>query len=262
MPVAIELHNLSKAFIIKHNKADQLKSKFIGLFYERYRERRELFWALKNVDLSIQKGETCGIIGPNGSGKSTLLRIIAHVLTPTSGTVSVYGRVAPMIELGVGFHHELTGKENVYLNASLFGLSRKEIDSIYDKIVTFSELQDLIDVPIKNYSSGMFMRLGFSVAMHLSPEIFLIDEIFAVGDENFQRKCIEKVNELKRGGTTILFISHSLDSIERICDRVYLLERGEIVTVGEAREVIDRYKERVVQSSRSDRQIQRTRISE
>ncbi len=238
---AIEVRNVWKQFIIRHNRADSLKERFIGLFNRRHREHCEPFWALRDINLTIEHGEALGLIGPNGSGKSTLLRLIARTLYPTKGEIIVRGRVAPMIEIGVGFHHELTGQENIYLNASLYGLTRREIDRIYNDIVDFSELGEFIDVPVKNYSTGMYARLGFSIAVHLDPDILLIDEVLAVGDEHFQKKCLEQMMEFRRRGKTIVFVSHSAEAIKKICDRACLLSQGMIKAFGEVASVLEAY---------------------
>jgi ABC-type polysaccharide/polyol phosphate transport system ATPase subunit len=223
----------------------------ISLFQPRYRERRETFWALRGIDLRVREGECLGLIGPNGSGKSTLLRILASIYRPTEGEATVRGRVAPMIELGVGFQPDLSGQENVYLNTSLFGLSRRDTDAVYQQIVEFSGLGEFIDVPVKNYSTGMYARLGFSVAVHLEPEVLLVDEVLAVGDANFQRKCVERIEALRRQGTTIVLVSHQLPMIERMCDRVCLLVRGRLEAEGDPRQAIARYQE--VTSARAAR---------
>jgi len=241
----VEVQDLWKSFCIRHNRNDSLKERFISLFDGRRRERREIFWALRGVNLKVAQGEMVGIIGPNGSGKSTLLRIIAGILHPTKGSVIVRGSVAPLIEIGVGFHPELTGQENIYLNASLYGLTRKEIDRIYDKVVEFSGLEDFIDVPVKNYSTGMYMRLGFAIAVQLDMDILLVDEVLAVGDEAFQRKCLAKMQELKERGKTILFVSHALDLVSRLCDRAYLLIDGRVAMEGVAEEVTGCYNKKV-----------------
>jgi ABC-2 type transport system ATP-binding protein/lipopolysaccharide transport system ATP-binding protein len=239
---AIEIRDVWKSFIIRHNRADSLKARVVGLIHKRYRERREEFWALRAIDLTIERGEALGLMGPNGSGKSTLLRLIARALYPTRGEIIIRGRVAPMIEIGLGFHHELTGRENVYLSASLYGLTRRETSRIYAKIVEFSELEEFIDVPVKNYSTGMYARLGFSIAVHLDPDILLIDEVLAVGDEDFQKKCIERMLEFRRQGRTMLFVSHNPASVEMICDRVCLLSHGNIAEVGDMSHVLGRRK--------------------
>jgi len=238
---AIEVRNVWKQFIIRHNRSDSLKERFLGLFHRRYREQCEPFWALRDISFAVERGEALGLIGPNGSGKSTLLRLIARTLYPTKGEIIVRGRVAPMIELGVGFHHELTGQENIYLNASLYGLTRREVDRIYRDIVEFSELEGFIDVPVKNYSMGMKARLGFSVAVHLDPDILLIDEVLAVGDERFQKKCLERMMGFRERNKTIVFVSHSTEAVKKLCDRACLLMRGEIVAAGHVSEVLEAY---------------------
>jgi len=240
---AIELRGVSKAFLHRRNPGLNLKVLLLGMIHARHREQRELFWALRDVDLTVHRGECIGLIGSNGSGKSTLLRIIAGIFAPTAGRVTVRGRVTPIIELGVGFHPELTGRENVYLNTSLYGLSRRDTDSIYDAIVKFSELPDFMDLPIKNYSSGMLVRLGFSVAAHLEPDILLVDEVLAVGDEHFQQKCLARMEDVRRRNTTVVLVSHSMDIVERMCDRACLLVRGSLDTEGEPGKVIGRYRE-------------------
>lgn len=242
---AIEVRNVWKQFLVRHNRADSLKERFIGLFNKRYREHCEPFWALRDISFTVERGEALGLIGPNGSGKSTLLRLIARTLVPTKGEIIVRGRVAPMIELGVGFHHELTGQENIYLNASLYGLTRREIDRIYKDIVDFSELGEFIDVPVKNYSTGMYARLGFSIAVHLDPDILLIDEVLAVGDEHFQKKCLERMMEFRRRGKTIVFVSHSAEAIKKLCDRACLLSQGTITAIGEAAPVLEVYEAKI-----------------
>jgi ABC-type polysaccharide/polyol phosphate transport system ATPase subunit len=195
------------------------------------------------VDLSVGAGECLGLIGPNGSGKSTLLRLMAGIFPPTEGRLEVDGRVAPMIELGVGFHPDLTGCENVYLNTSLFGLPRGETDRLYDSIVEFSGLAAFMDMPVKAYSSGMYMRLGFAVTIHLDADVLLIDEILAVGDEAFHQKCIERLHRIRTSGRTIVLVSHDLALVERICDRVGLLVGGRILAEGKPGAVIERYHE-------------------
>lgn len=242
MQPAIEARNVWKRFIIRHNRSDSLKERFLGLFHRRYREQCEPFWALRDISFTVERGEALGLIGPNGSGKSTLLRLIARTLYPTKGEIIVRGRVAPMIDLGAGFHHELTGQENIYLNASLYGLTRREVDRIYNDIVEFSELGEFIDVPVKNYSTGMYARLGFSIAVHLDPDILLIDEVLAVGDERFQQKCLERMMEFRRRGKTIVFVSHSAAAIQRLCDQACLLSHGGIQGIGDIANILELYR--------------------
>ena len=240
---AVEVRNLWKRFVLRHNRVETLKGRILSLLDARIRERRETFWALQDITLTVQTGETLGIIGPNGSGKSTLLRLVARTLYPTKGQVVVRGRVSPMLETGVGFHQELTGQENIYLNGSLLGLSRKEVERLYSAIVEFSELEDFIDVPVKNYSSGMHARLGFAIAAHLNPDILLVDEALSVGDEAFQRKCQDRMQQFRSSGKTIVFVSHNLRTISALCERVCLLIHGKMVDVGTADAVVPRYQE-------------------
>jgi ABC-type polysaccharide/polyol phosphate transport system ATPase subunit len=242
LPTAIEITNVSKAFIIRHNRNNSLKSQVIGIFHKRFREERETLWALREVALNIRPGEALGLIGRNGSGKSTLLKIIAGIYPPTSGRVRLSNaRVGTMIELGVGFHPELTGEENVYLGASIYGLSRKEIDKIYPDVVVFSELESFMDAPVKNYSSGMQARLGFALAVNLDPDILLVDEILAVGDEAFQRKCMARMQQFRSAGKTIVFVSHNPEDVKKICDRACVLDFGSVIFLGNTDEAIDRY---------------------
>jgi ABC-type polysaccharide/polyol phosphate transport system ATPase subunit len=239
----IEIVDLSKTFTIRHNKSNSLKSSFIGIFHKRFRETRETLWALKNVSLDVAPGETLGLIGRNGSGKSTLLRVIAGIYPPTQGQVRFPNgtRVGAMIELGVGFHLELTGRENIFLGASIHGLKRKEIEEIYPAVVDFSELDSFMDVPVKNYSSGMQARLGFALAVNLRPDVLLVDEILAVGDEVFQRKCLEQMKKFSAEGKTIIFVSHDSATIKRFCNRVCLLDHGSLLFVGKADEAVEAY---------------------
>lgn len=202
----------------------------------------DTFWALKEVDLEIKKGEVFGIIGPNGSGKSTLLKLIAGVSTPTSGKIEVKGRIAPLIELGAGFHPELTGRENVYLNGVILGMERREVEGQFQSIVDFSELSEFIDQPVKHYSSGMYLRLAFAVAVHLDPDILLIDEILAVGDSAFQKKCWQKMSDFHQQGKTIVIVTHALDTVSTFCTKAAYLEGGEIKVVGKPEKVLAEYR--------------------
>ncbi len=240
---AIEIDRLSKAFTIRHNRADSLKSQIVGIFHRRYREERETLWVLKDVSLRVAPGEALGLIGRNGSGKSTLLKIVAGIYSPTHGTVTLpsSARLGAMIELGVGFHPELTGRENIRLGASIHGLTRKEIEQIYRRVVEFSELENFMDTPIKNYSSGMQARLGFSLAINLRPDVLLIDEVLSVGDEVFQRKCMAQMEAFRGEGKTIVFVSHSTGDVRNICDRVCVLDGGSLAYLGPTEEGIDHY---------------------
>jgi homopolymeric O-antigen transport system ATP-binding protein len=205
------------------------------------RPKTEEYWAVRDVTLQVARGETVGIIGQNGAGKSTLLKLLSRITSPTVGEITVSGRIAALIELGSGFHPELTGRENVFLSGSLLGMRRREIVEKLDRIVDFSGVGDFIDTPVKRYSSGMYVRLGFAIAAHLEPDILLVDEVLAVGDAAFQIQCIERLNELRRGGTTMLFISHDLMTIERLCDRVVLMQRGRLISSGEPHEIVEAY---------------------
>lgn len=198
--------------------------------------------ALRNVSFSVRQGEAFGVVGGNGSGKSTLLKLIAGILSPTSGRIEVSGKVAALIELGAGFHPEISGRENIFVNGALLGLSRREVESRFDEIVDFSGLAEFIDEPVKNYSSGMYVRLGFAVAIHTDPDVLLVDEVLAVGDESFAHRCLRRVEEMLGAGKTVLFVSHSLGLVEGLCDRVMWLERGEIGGLGAPRRTIDSYR--------------------
>jgi len=237
--IAIEIRDLWKKFRLYHNKAYSLKERV--LFWRQ--TAVEDFWALKGVNLSIPRGSTVGLVGRNGSGKSTLLKIISRILYPTKGEVRVHGRVSTLLELGAGFHPDFTGRENIFLNASILGLTRREIKERLGDIIAFSELSDFIDNPVRNYSSGMYMRLGFAVAVHVDPEILLVDEVLAVGDLAFQEKCLAKIRELQRRGTTIVFVTHSPEQVQDLCDTAVWLDQGEIRMTGNAKEVAEAYKE-------------------
>lgn len=236
---AIEVRNISKKYIIHHERPTLTRDFFMRPFYGR--KNREEFWALKDVSFDVKKGETIGIIGENGAGKSTLLKILTGVARPTSGSVEINGRVGALLELGAGFHPDLTGRENIYLNGSILGLSKRGIDRRFDEIVEFSGIKDFIDTPIRTYSSGMFVRLGFSVAVHMEPDILLIDEVLAVGDIAFQQKCMEKLFEFKRNGKTMLFITHNLGYIKMISSKGLFIDEGVIKSWGKIDEVINTY---------------------
>lgn len=205
------------------------------------RRRSQEFWAVRDVSFEVERGEAVGIIGHNGAGKSTILKLLSSIITPTSGEIMINGRLSALIEVGSGFHPELTGRENVYLSGSILGMRRREIKRKLDDIVDFAGVRQFIDTPVKRYSSGMYVRLGFAIAAHLDPEILLLDEVLAVGDANFQAKCLQRIEELEEAGTTIVFISHDLSAVERICDRVLLMDHGQIVAAGRAKEVIQEY---------------------
>ena len=237
---AIEVRKVGKKFHIRHGGAHTLKSAVLSAL--RGRKAREDFWALRDVDFAVESGETLGIIGANGAGKSTLLGLIARTMRPTVGEISVRGRVSSLLELGAGFHPDLSGAENIYLNGAILGLRRAEIASRFDDIVRFAELEQFIDTPVKHYSSGMYVRLGFAVAVELDPDILLIDEVMAVGDEAFKKKCLAKIADFKRRGKTMLIVSHDLDTITEVSDEVLLLDEGRVVGVGAPGEVVDQYR--------------------
>jgi lipopolysaccharide transport system ATP-binding protein len=238
----ISLAGASKRFMISHRKVSGLKERLIGALHGLGVDREE-FWALRDVSLEVSAGETIGLIGPNGAGKSTLLQLVAGILVPDEGRVLVNGRVTSLLELGAGFSPDLSGRENVFLNASLHGVPRSITSRKFDEIVAFAELERFIDTPVRNYSSGMYMRLGFAVAVHLDPEIILVDEAFAVGDENFQRKCLRTLKDFQRRGVTIVFVSHDLHMVEQFCQRAALIDQGRLVSTGRPAEVIAEYHE-------------------
>lgn len=223
--LAISISNVSKLFYKQEQRTfkEFLPALFTG------KKTAQWFWALKDIDFQVRKGETVGITGPNGSGKSTLLKLIAGVTQPTKGKIHVQGRIAPLIELGAGFHPELTGRENVFLNGVILGMKRKEIEKKFKDIVDFAELWEFIDQPIKHYSSGMYLRLAFAVAAHTDPDILIVDEILAVGDVSFQDKCLKKIKSYLRGGGTLLLVSHDMALVNGVCSRVIRLEKGTIV---------------------------------
>jgi ABC-2 type transport system ATP-binding protein len=251
--IAITVDDVAKRFRIYHERNQYLKASLMRGRRARYEE----FWALEGVSFEVPKGETFGIIGPNGSGKSTMLKCLTKILTPDRGSVTVDGSLSALLELGAGFHPELSGRENVFLNAAILGLSRKQIGAKFDEIVSFAGLERFIDTPVKNYSSGMFLRLGFAVAINVDPEILIIDEVLAVGDESFQRKCAEKIADFRNGGRTIVIVSHALPSIRQLCDRVAWIDHGKLHRLGAAPEIIDEYsglaqEDRVVVADRAE----------
>ena len=246
MSAAIEVVDLSKRFRLYHERNQSLK---VALMRGR-RARYDEFWALRDINLEIPVGKTFGLVGHNGSGKSTLLKCLARILVPDAGRVAVNGKVSALLELGAGFHPELSGRDNVYLNGSILGLSKKQIDARFDDIVGFAGLEEFIDSPVKNYSSGMYVRLGFSVAINVDPEILLIDEVLAVGDEEFQRRCMDKFHEFKEDGRTIVVVSHAMGTMRSLCDEVAWLSHGNLVQVGGPDDVVDDYVEDAQTSAR------------
>ncbi|MCT9002797.1 ABC transporter ATP-binding protein [Microbacterium sp. PMIC_1C1B] len=239
-PVVVRVSDLSKRFTVR--KDSSIKERIVTLG-RAGRKHRQDFWALRDVSLDIRAGETIGLIGHNGSGKSTLLKMMGGIIDPTSGTVERRGRLAALLELGAGFHPDLTGRENVYLNASVLGLSREETDEKFADIVQFSGIADFIDTQVKFYSSGMYVRLAFAVAVHTDPDILLVDEVLAVGDEAFQRKCLDKIRTFQEEGRTIIIVSHSLGQITELCDRAVLLNKGEIVHDGAPMEAVAKFRD-------------------
>ncbi len=233
----IEVNNVSMRFNLGIEKGFSIKQAFVDLFdaeKRKEKKKQEEFWALKDVTFEVNKGEVIGFIGSNGAGKSTLLKVVAGVMKPTKGEVKVYGNICPMIELGAGFDMDLTARENIFLNGSVMGYSQKFIESKFDEIIEFSELRDFIDVPVKNFSSGMVARLAFSIATIVEPEILIVDEILSVGDIAFQAKCEEKMKNMINNGATVLYVSHSLESIRTICNKVIWLEKGKVKKIGDA----------------------------
>jgi ABC-2 type transport system ATP-binding protein len=230
---AIDVRNVSKRFRLYREKPTSLKQRLLSS-----RSRAVDFWALRDVSFDVPQGSTLGLIGHNGSGKTTILKVIAGILRPTSGIVNQRGRLSALLELGAGFHPELTGRENVYLNASFLGLTRRDIDRTYDAIVAFAELEEFMDNQVKFYSSGMLVRLGFAVAVHVDPDVLLIDEVLAVGDEAFQAKCIERVRQFQRDGRTIVLVTHALGRVTELCDRAVMLHRGVVHKAGVPEDVV------------------------
>ncbi|MBN1289061.1 MAG: ABC transporter ATP-binding protein [Actinobacteria bacterium] len=237
MAKAVEAINVSKMFKLHHENVRSLKEKVLFFHKRGYEE----FWALKDVNVSVDQGETLGIIGANGSGKSTLLKCMTRILYPTSGRIETSGSIAALLELGAGFQPDLTGRENIYLNASILGFSKKEVDRRFDDIVAFSELERFIDNHVRNYSSGMYIRLGFAVAINVDPDILLVDEVLAVGDEAFQRKCLDRIDDFRSQGKTIVFVTHNVEITREICSKVVMLEHGKVVKEGNPRDVVNYY---------------------
>lgn len=248
---AVEVNNVTMRFNLATQKVDSLKEYVIKLF------KKQLFFkeflAVNDVSFKVKKGEVFGLIGLNGSGKSTLLKMIAGVYKPSKGSIRTEGVIAPMIELGAGFDMELTARENIYLNGSVLGFSKQFINSVFDEIVEFTELAPFLDVPMKNYSSGMVARVGFAISTVTKPDILIVDEILAVGDFLFQQKCEARINQMMERGTTVIIVSHSIEQIERLCDRVAWLEKGKLKMIGECQKVCDIYKNSGKQDSQDDK---------
>ena len=246
---AIELRNMSKYFKVEYDKANTLKDKL--LHWNRHNVERHQ--VLNNINLNIRKGETVALIGTNGSGKSTLLKLMTKIIFPNTGEITTNGKLTSLLELGAGFHQDFTGRENIYFNASIFGLTRKDIEARIDDIIEFSELGTFIDNPVRTYSSGMYMRLAFSVAINVDADILLIDEILAVGDQHFQDKCYKKLEELKNSGKTIVIVTHSLDVVKKLCHRAIWIYKGEVRLDGDPVYVIDEYLDQVAKDHKEER---------
>lgn len=246
---AIRIENIGKKYRIQHQKAgyDSLAGAFSGGIKNLFRstgssQSTEDFWALKDISLDIQRGDRVGVIGRNGAGKSTLLKVLSRIVKPSTGRIEFEGRMASLLEVGTGFHGDLTGRENIYLNGSILGMSKREIDAKFDEIVAFSEIEKFLDTPVKRYSSGMYVRLAFAVAAHLEPDILIVDEVLAVGDAQFQRKCLGKMEDVSsKEGRTILFVSHQMGAVQNLCDKCLYLKNGELISFGKTEEVIPEY---------------------
>lgn len=238
MENAITIEHVYKTFNVYLDKASTLKEKLLFLFTRNRKEKREV---LKDINFNIKKGEAVALIGVNGSGKSTLLKLLTKIIYPNKGEIKTEGKVTSLLELGAGFHQDFSGRENIYFNASIFGLTKKEIDNRINDIIEFSELENFIDNPVRTYSSGMYMRLAFSVAINVDADILLIDEILSVGDEHFQRKCFEKMKELKQKGKTMVFVTHDMSAVKELCDRTVWLCDGVVKMDGNTADVVDKY---------------------
>ena len=258
---AISISNLGKSYILNHQKRSSYKTlseslvaglkRLTGRDGRKNKGSRETFWALKNISFDVKRGEVIGIIGKNGAGKSTLLKILSRITEPTSGHAEIYGRVGSLLEVGTGFHPELTGRENIYLNGTLLGMRKKQIDKVFDEIVDFAEISRFIDTPVKRYSSGMYVRLAFAVAAHIQPEVLIIDEVLAVGDLAFQEKCLGKMRDIGSSGRTILFVSHNMDAVQALCTRAIVIHGGKIRFDGTPIEAKEYYMQEIIHSEYS-----------
>lgn len=236
--IAIKVNHVYKSFNVYYDRANTLKERLLFIGRNKKREKREI---LNDINIDIKKGETVALIGVNGSGKSTLLKLMTQIIFPNKGTIETHGKLTSLLELGAGFHPDFSGRENIYFNSSIFGLTKKEIDSRLNQIIEFSELGELIDNPVRTYSSGQYMRLAFSVAINVDAEILLIDEILSVGDQHFQEKCFNKMRELKKEGKTMVFVTHSMESVRNLCDRAIWLYNGKVRMDGNTDEVVNEY---------------------
>ena len=244
MPVAVDIQGVSKRFRLYHRKYTSLKERVIHAGRIPYTD----LWALKDIAFQVEEGETVGILGRNGSGKSTLLKCVCGVLQPTAGQVVVQGKLAGLLELGAGFQPDLTGRQNIYLNGSLLGISRSDMDRVFDEVVAFAELEQFIDQQVKFYSSGMYVRLGFAVAINVDPDVLVIDEVLAVGDERFQRKCLDRVRQFQTEGRTIIFVSHSPDQVRSICKKAVVLSEGQVIGYGPPGEAVRIFRENLLEA--------------
>ena len=249
MSITIKAENISKKYLLRHESQakynslrESISNKFSTIFSNTKAETSELFWALKDINFEINQGDRVGIIGRNGAGKSTLLKILSRITEPTTGKITIKGRVASLLEVGTGFHPELSGRENIFLNGSILGMSRMEIKKKFDEIVAFAEIEKFLDTPVKRYSSGMYVRLAFAVAAHLEPEILIVDEVLAVGDAQFQKKCLGKMQDVSNdGGRTVLFVSHNMSAVQKLCKKGLLLHNGNIIESGDITQVSSTY---------------------
>lgn len=239
----IQFENVSKEFKLSKLRVRSLQEMFVHIFKPDARGKRR-FWALREVSFSIEPGNTVAILGPNGSGKSTILKLISRIIDPTAGVIRISGRLSALLELGAGFHPDLTGRENIFLNGSILGLNRKAMLAKLDDIIAFADIGEFIDVPIRSYSSGMQVRLGFAVAVHVEPEIILVDEVLAVGDYSFQRKCLERIRQMQQAGVTILFVSHDFEAARELCNQAIWMDEGRLQAQGEVAEVLRLMRER------------------
>lgn len=255
--IAVRFDQVSKLFTLHHDRPRSFQELFLSLLRFQRPANKEQYWVLNDISFEIKHGEMVGIIGPNGAGKSTILKLIARIIEPTSGQMEVNGRLGALLELGAGFHPDLTGRENIYLNGSFLGFTKADMDQLFDDILEFSEMEHFVDIPVKHYSSGMYMRLGFSIAIHLQPELLLVDEILAVGDRSFQMRCLDKIQDMKRQGVTIILVSHALDQVRKLCDRAFWVDDGQIQAEGPVAPVLTEYMAHV--SDADSQRLQSTR---
>lgn len=243
--LALKISKLSKSYKISSRTAPHLPKSFredlMALFSAKHKEAPETFWALKDLDLEVKRGEKLAIIGANGSGKSTLLKLISRITRPTAGKIELFGRVGALLELGAGFHGDLTGRENIYLSGAILGMKKQEIDAKFNQIVEFSELESFLDLPVKRYSSGMFLKLAFSVISHLDSDILIADEILSVGDANFRKKCLQKMHEIANQNRTVIYVTHNVESIFSFCPRTIWMRNGKIIEDGQSEIVVEKY---------------------